>query len=95
MARHAAAQIHGWELGSLGSWDNSQARSPDSNETFCVLNHRRRLALQRLTAAPTVTQLRVCLTLSLSVATGETVVAILDPDFVFLKPLTLVGKPGE
>ena len=59
-----------------------------------MLNHQRGLTLPRPTAAPTATQLRVCLTLHYLWA-GETVVAILDPDFVFLKPLTLVGKPGE
>ena len=36
---------------------------PDSNATFCLLNHKRRLTLRRPTAATTATQLRVCLTL--------------------------------
>ncbi len=36
---------------------------PDSNEICCVLNHQRRLTLPHPTAAPTATQLRVCLTL--------------------------------
>ena len=44
-------------------WDTFQGPSPDSNETFRVLNHTRRRTLQRLTAAPTATQLRVRVTL--------------------------------
>ena len=43
----------------LGSWDTFQG---PSHETFCVLNHQRRLTLPRPTAALTATQLRVCLT---------------------------------
>ena len=52
------------------SWAYSQAPSTDSNEPLCMLNHQRELALPRPTAAPTATQLRVCLTLQFSVAAG-------------------------
>ena len=45
-ARHTATTT------ILGSF---QGPSQISNETLCVLNHRRRLTLPRLTAAPTAT----------------------------------------
>ena len=50
----------------VGSWDTFLERAlPDSNAICCMLNHRRRPTLPRPTAAPTVTQLRVDLTLHL------------------------------
>ena len=47
----------------LGSWANFPSSLPDSNEPLGVLNRQCELTLPRPTAAPTATQLRVCLTL--------------------------------